>query len=193
MIKPAVITIVTLLTVCSIAMADSIPTPELDTEWALCAGVGKNFHVSFKGSNVRDDIVFVPLTVSWTRTFHAFSGGSRAAYSVEGFFSYIRQEGKDRYMIGVTPFLVYNFNACRKLIPWVEAGVGIAATNLDPEGFGENFGFTPQLGFGVRYPLSSCRFIRISYRYHHISNAGLKDENRSIDSNIVFVGYSFSF
>ena len=182
-----------LLTVCSMATADSTETFLLDTEWAFSVGVGENFYIGSHGGNVSEDIKYLTLLISRARIFHTFSGGSRVAYSLEGFVSYVRQESEDRYLVGATPFLIYNFNAYRKLIPWIEAGVGIAVTNLDPEGFGGDFGFTPQLGFGVRYALSSRQFIRISYRYHHISNAGLKDDNKSIDSNMFFAGYSFSF
>ncbi|MDJ0927724.1 MAG: acyloxyacyl hydrolase [Gammaproteobacteria bacterium] len=33
----------------------------------------------------------------------------------------------------------------------------------------------------------------LAYRFHHISNAGLKDRNKSIDSSFLLLGYSFSF
>jgi len=105
--------------------------------------------------------------------------------------SYARQESKNAYMAGVTPLLVYNFKNYEKLTPYVEAGAGLVMTNLDPKGFGGDWGFTPQLGIGFRYSVKDGQFIKFFYRYHHISNGGLKVPNKSIDSNFFFVGYSF--
>ena len=159
-------------------------------EWSFSVGFGQNFHTP---GNVPADVNYVPLLVSWAKTFHQFTSGSDTAFALEGFLSYVRQENEDRYLIGLTPLLIYNFKPCGKWIPYAEAGVGIAATNLDPEGFGGDFGFTPQAGIGIRYALSNRQFIRIAYRYHHISNANLKENNRSIDTNLLFIGCSFTY
>ena len=180
--------------VCGVARAHSMESFEPGTtEWSFSIGFGQNYHTSSKGSNVSADVKYVPFLISWAKTFDKFTSGSSMAYAFEGFLSYVQQEREDRYMIGLTPFLIYNFKAHQKLIPYVEVGLGIAVTNLDPKGFGGNFGFTPQAGIGVRYAISNQQFIRFSYRYHHISNAGLQRRNQSIDTNFLFIGYSFSY
>ena len=181
-------------TVCTAAQADSIePFVPGTSEWSFSVGYGQNWNTDSISGNVSEDIEFYPLLIAWNRSFYLFNGGSSLAYAFEAFLSYVRQEGEGRYLAGITPFLVYNFNAYKKLIPYVELGLGIAVTNLDPEGFGGDFGFTPQAGIGVRYAISNRQFLRLSYRFHHISNAGLKDRNKSIDTNFLLIGYSFRY
>ena len=138
-----------------------------------------------------EDIKFVPLLVSWDKVFKEFTNDSSLAYGVEGIISYARYESKDDYLAGVTPLLIYNFKNYGKLTPYVEAGVGFAVTNLDPKGFGGDWGFTPQAGIGLRFTVKDGQFISFSCRYHHISNANLKDENKSIDSIFFLIGFSF--
>ena len=160
------------------------------TEWSFSMGYGKNFH-AVRHSTVSEDIKFVPLLVSWNKVFKEFTGDSSLAYGVEGIISYARQESEAAYLAGVTPLLIYNFKNYGRWTPYVEAGVGFVVTNLSPKGFGGDWGFTPQVGIGFRYAVKDSQFISFSYRYHHISNAGFKDNNKSIDSNFFFVGYSF--
>jgi len=160
------------------------------TEWSFSVGYGKNFN-AIRHPNVSEDIKFVPLLVSWNKVFKEFTGDSSLAYGVEGIISYARNESKDAYLAGVTPLLIYNFKNYGKLTPYVEAGVGFVVTDLSPEGFGGDWGFTPQAGIGLRFAVKDGQFIRFFYRYHHISNADLKDDNKSIDSNFFFIGFSF--
>lgn len=160
------------------------------TEWSFSVGYGKSFHTDLNKGNVGEDIRFAPFLVSWGKVKGDLSGGASWGYAIEGFLSYARQAGSGRYAIGITPLLVYNFPGNRTLVPYADVGVGIVATNLDPEGFGSDYGFTPQLGIGIRYAVSKTQMIKLAYRFHHISNAGLKDNNLSIDSNMIFLGYS---
>jgi len=159
-------------------------------EWSFSVGYGQNFHTNLSGS-VEEDVKFFPLLISRSKAFKNLTSRTTLGYAIEGFFSYAKQEREDRYAIGITPFLVCNFNTRSKLTSYIELGLGIVVTDLDPYKFGGDFGFTPQAGIGVRYAITADQFIRFSYRYHHISNAGLKDENRSIDSAFLFIGYSF--
>jgi len=158
------------------------------TEWSFSVGYGRNFHLN---QNVSEEIKFVPLLVSWNKVYKEFTGDASLEYGVEGIISYARQESEDAYLAGVTPLLIYNFKNYGRLTPYVDAGVGFVVTNLSPKGFGGDWGFTPQVGIGFRYTVKDGQFIRFSYRYHHISNAGFKSDNKSIDSNFFFVGYSF--
>jgi opacity protein-like surface antigen len=110
---------------------------------------------------------------------------------LEGFLSYVQQDSKDRYAVGITPLLVYEFTGSSRLVPFFEAGVGVLYTDLDPEDFGSRFNFTPQAGVGLAYEIANQTFLKFSYRYHHISNAGLDEDNSSIDSNFFLIGISF--
>lgn len=157
------------------------------TEWGLSAGFGDNFH--FK--NVREDIQFLFLSPWWGKVLKKWDRGGSLEFIAEGFLSYTRQESKDRYAVGITPLLAHNFKNFGKVVPFLELGAGILYTDLDPERFGSQFNFTPQAGGGIRYELGPDRFLKLSYRYHHISNADLDEENRGIDSNFFSIGLSF--
>jgi len=125
------------------------------TEWSFSAGYGRNFHLKGQFHNVDEDIKFVPFLVSWNKVFKEFPGDANLAYAVEGIISYVRQESDDAYLAGVTPFLVYNFKGYEKLTPYVDPGVGFVVTDLSPDGFGGDWGFTPQAGIGLPMDKSS--------------------------------------
>ena len=161
------------------------------TDWSFSTGYGKSFHTSLRHGNVDEDIRFVSFLVSRGKIFKELTRGGSLQYAVEGISSYARQEDKDRFMVGTTPLFIVNLKNHKRLTPYAEIGVGVVVTNLDPDGFGGDWGFLSQAGLGLRYAISDDQFLRFSYRFNHISNAGFKNDNKSIDSNFFFIGYSF--
>lgn len=55
--------------------------------------------------------------------------------------------------------LLYNFKNLGKAIPFLEIGCGILVTDLDPDGFGSSFNFSPQIGVGLLYEIAHNKFI----------------------------------
>jgi len=165
-------------------------------EVGVLGGYGYNFPVSsklFRGKNVSDDVrsffiipyIGIPLK-EWSRC-------KNLQFNVEGFLNYAIQEGdKKRYAIGLTPFLQFNLGDIHKIAPFIGIGSGILYTDLNPEGLGSRFNFTPQIGIGIRYNMDK-RYLILSYRYHHISNAGTKSPNESIDSNFFIIGLTIPY
>jgi lipid A 3-O-deacylase len=92
---------------------------------------------------------------------------------------------------GLTPFIrlqpVYPlFFGVR---PFIEGGVGVHATTADgisKKDFGSEFAFGNHAGAGLRYGNFD-----ISYRFQHLSNAGLADPNAGIDFHLLRLGYHF--
>ena len=179
--------------VCAFPVGAAEPFKEGTIGWSFSVGYGKSFSTDLSGGNVDEDITFVPFLVSRSKVLRVFPGGGSWGYAIEGFLAYARQEGSGRYGIGITPLLFYNFRTRGRITPYAEAGVGVVATNLDPDQFGSDYGFTPQAGFGIQYTLRENRMIRFGYRYHHISNAGLKRNNHGIDTNMILVGYTILY
>ncbi len=157
-------------------------------EWGGSVGFGNNFHIA---GNVREDIQFYSLFPSVGKVLKKWDGGGSLEFIVEGFLSYARQVSKNRYAGGVTTLFAYNLKAFGKAVPFIELGAGILYTDLDPQKFGSTFDFTPQGGVGVRYEIGHGRFLKLSYRFHHISNADIDDDNSSIDSHFFLLGLSF--
>ena len=158
------------------------------SEWGLSVGYGDNFHI---GHDVREDVRFYFLSPFWGKVIKKWPGRGSLQIVGEGFLSHIRQDSEDRYAIGATPLIVYNFQSAGKMIPFLDLGAGILYTDLDPKGFGSHFTFTPQAGLGIRYPIARNTFLKLSYRIHHISNAGIDEDNVGINSHFFSVGISF--
>ena len=158
------------------------------TELGFNVGLGGNFHIN---NNVREDVDFYFLTPYWGKILKKWAQGSTLEFIAEGFLSYANQDSEARYAVGISPLIVYNFKEIWKIVPFLELGVGVLYTDLNPHGFGSHFDFTPQAGVGLRYELARGTFLNFSYRYHHISNAGISSENDSIDSNFILMGISF--
>lgn len=156
-------------------------------EWGLSGGFGNNFHAA---ANVEEDVQFYSLFPSVGKVLKKWDGGGSLEFFVEGFLSYARQVSKDRYAGGITPLFAYNLKALGKAVPFIELGAGVLYTDLDPKNFGSKFDFTPQAGIGVRYEIGHGKFLKLSYRLHHISNAGIDADNRSIDSHFFLIGLS---
>jgi hypothetical protein len=168
------------------------PSQKPTAETGVSVGFGDNFQTSLGGGgNVRNDITFLSLMFSSGRVFKELDGGRSLQLAVEGSVSHAEQDHESRRAAGVSSLLLYNFKTAGRLSPFTEAGLGLMHTNLDPERFGSRLNFTLQAGIGFRYRLSNERSLRICYRLHHISNGGLDDANRSIDSNFLIFGVSF--
>lgn len=105
----------------------------------------------------------------------------------EGAF-YIPFEPKDGFGGGITAIFRYNFLPEGRLIPFVETGPGILITDFDLENHVDGLNFVWQFGLGFHLFLSERTALTAEGRFHHISNAGINDENRGLNSVMVLIG-----
>ena len=99
------------------------------------------------------------------------------------------------YGVGFTPRIKYTLTMSPQLRPYVEFGGGPYWTTLGqrvPEQ-GTKFNFIVHAGFGVSWFLTSQTAITASYRFHHISNAGIRYPNLGLNSSLPMSGFSFYF
>ena len=99
------------------------------------------------------------------------------------------------YGIGFTPRLKYTFLTSPQWRPYVEFGGGPYWTGLGeriPE-MGSQFNFILQVGFGLTWFVTSQTAFNVGYRFHHISNAGLRYPNLGINSSLPLFSFSFYF
>ena len=75
--------------------------------------------------------------------------------------------------------------------PYVEAGIGGIYTDFQVEGQGSRVNFNPTLGVGLEFPCKDKSSLFVSVRLHHLSNAGLCDENRGVNSGVLAVGWLY--
>ncbi|MFQ5881678.1 MAG: acyloxyacyl hydrolase [Candidatus Methylomirabilales bacterium] len=104
-------------------------------------------------------------------------------------------EPKDGFAGGITAMLRYNFlpRGGGNFIPFVELGAGIIFLDIDLKNQADGFNFTPQGGFGFHYFVSERTAFTAEWRFHHISNAGTRDENDGINDSLVLGGVSVFF
>ncbi len=103
-------------------------------------------------------------------------------------------EGRGTYVAGGTAWLRYNFVpvSCR-FVPFLQAGAGLTATDLDRRLEGEAFNFNLDLGVGARDFVTPKWSVNLEYRYEHISNANLSSRNIGINADGPMVSVSFYF
>ena len=96
------------------------------------------------------------------------------------------------YGVGGSPIgAQVNFVHFRRFEPFLTSGGGFLYFNHRMFGTTQQFNFTAQLGAGVQLFSSSRRTaLDVGYKYHHISNANLANQNPGMDSHMLFIGVS---
>src|SRR5206468_1803304 len=103
-------------------------------------------------------------------------------------------EGPGGYVAGATFWVRYNLlRPSSHLIPYAQAGGGVALTDIDRRIVGQPFNFNLDLGLGTRYLFASHWSLNLEYRYQHISNANLGHHNLGINGHGPILGVSFFF
>lgn len=75
---------------------------------------------------------------------------------------------------------------------YAEAGIGLIYTGFRVEGQGLNINFNPQLGLGIEIINHSKRSYFVNIRLHHLSNAGIDENNRGVNSVMLMLGMYFN-
>lgn len=89
------------------------------------------------------------------------------------------------------PELTYYFDTGTRFAPYIEAGLGLLYTDLRGYHLGGHFSFTENAGLGAVYFLNDNLVFNASWRYRHISNAGLYSDNAGLDSGVILAGFSY--
>lgn len=77
------------------------------------------------------------------------------------------------------------------LRPYIEGGVGLIYTEYKVRKQGSRLNFNPQAGLGLDISPRSGPSFWTSVRLHHLSNAGLKKDNRGVNSLTFQAGMYF--
>lgn len=91
--------------------------------------------------------------------------------------------------VGLTPIgLKLEYDAGQQVVPFTMAGIGAMYTGLQGINLAGPFEFASFGSVGLRVFLTDQLALSFSYRYRHISNAGLKDPNRGLNTQFVLIG-----
>ena len=105
----------------------------------------------------------------------------------------VQTHPRHRSLLGLTPLLRYNFATGSRWVPFVNAGVGLAYTNISGHDLSNGFQFNLQAGAGMHYFLREGLALALEFRWFHLSNAGLNRPNTGLNSQLVFAGLSRFF
>jgi lipid A 3-O-deacylase len=101
---------------------------------------------------------------------------------------------KIRAMISIGMMALYYLEplSFSRFLPYVEGGIGIIYTDFQVEGQGLRFNFNPQIGIGTEFKGGDPeRPFFAAIRLSHISNGGLDNENRGVNSYFLMIGRYF--
>jgi hypothetical protein len=101
-------------------------------------------------------------------------------------------KGRD-FMASTSIFALYYLDrfAGRGFRPYVEGGIGGIYTEWKVDGQGSHLNFNPQLGIGTEFSVGPAATYLAAMRLYHISNAGLKKDNRGVNSIVFVIGRFF--
>lgn len=105
----------------------------------------------------------------------------------------VRRRDSTTYGAGVSPLgFKINFGQESWIKPFVAASIGFLYFQDEvPVPDSSRFNFTPEIGAGLQFFLTPRTALTLGYKFHHISNAGRSDRNPGLDSNVIYLGYSF--
>ena len=108
----------------------------------------------------------------------------------EGSLNYWYHTDDDIYAAALSPVFVYYFGAEKNsLIPYIEAGIGVAViseTTISNVEMSTAFQFEARVGAGIR-----TKKLDFNFRYMHYSNGSMAKPNDGIDIWIGTLSYRF--
>jgi hypothetical protein len=94
-------------------------------------------------------------------------------------------------MVGINFLAAYTFTADQQWQPYLFAGGGPVYSFADVPGMGAELNGNYQFGVGIKYDWDTSHQLLFELRYHHISNAGTRDPNESLNSAKILMGFTF--
>lgn len=98
-------------------------------------------------------------------------------------------DGTSTVEAGLNPlFFSVRYDRGQALVPFVEGGEGLLYTDLRGQGLGTRFQFSSQAGAGLHWFVRPRLALTAAYRLRHISNAGITDHNRGLNTDFFMLG-----
>jgi lipid A 3-O-deacylase len=163
--------------------------------WGVSLGHGRGLGLWASGGEDAEDVRFTGLvpryglglsdpvaTDAWYR--------GNLELLLEGAL-FVATAPKGGFVGGANAVLRYNFLGWRRVVPFVDLGAGVGWLELDLDSQSDGLSFSPQGGLGFHWWLSPRTSLTASWRLHHLSNAGVGDDNVGINDSLLLVGFSY--
>jgi lipid A 3-O-deacylase len=156
--------------------------------------VGAGFGVAAFGSRVAHDLSLASVNLGWMTGVKAQDHWYRGNWEIAGELSGGTQYRPEyRYIVGLTPLLRYNFATGTRWVPFLNGGTGVMATDMGPPDLGSTFQFASQGGLGTHYFLRDDLAVTMECRTLHISNAGIRQPNHGVNTQMFYLGLNWFF
>jgi lipid A 3-O-deacylase len=161
---------------------------DIQTRYGLAAVLGKTF-------DPVNDIYFTQISgfIMWDydKVWRHWAPDP-LRFKVEGTAG-LTVSPKTRAMVSVGMMALYylEFISSTRLVPYLEGGIGVIYTDFQVDGQGSRINFNPQIGIGTEFGGESGAPFFGAVRLSHISNAGLHNENRGVNSVVLMIGRFF--
>ena len=96
-----------------------------------------------------------------------------------------------RYLFGLLPLVRYNFATGSHYVPFMDVGPGFSYTNIRGPDLSTRFQFNVQVGTGMYYFVREAAALTLQYRWLHVSNAGIEEPNRGVNTQMFMVGVNW--
>lgn len=146
------------------------------------------------GPSERGDVTIVPLYLRFAWLFPDLIDEPLARHDInfrwfiEPWIAGVTNH-QNAVEVGVTPIgFEIEYDAGQRVVPFISGGLGAMYTGLQGLELGGPFEFSSGGGAGLRFFLEQQLAITLSYRWRHISNAGIEEPNRGLDTNFILIG-----
>lgn len=95
--------------------------------------------------------------------------------------------------VGCSFLLKYGLDLAHRFLVFAEGGLGMLYMTQHTVEQGTQYNFLPQGGAGVQYFFNKRWALTGSYRFRHLSNAGISSRNSGINTHLALVGISFFY
>lgn len=104
--------------------------------------------------------------------------------------AFVVLQDKAVYGMEVIPLLLkISYGEGRKVRPYTELGGGLLFSNSEVPQNTSRFNFTPQVRFGLEFPMHEKNAFILGFQYVHISNANLATRNRGYNTLQLHLGW----
>ncbi len=98
------------------------------------------------------------------------------------------------FEVGVNPIgFEIAWDAGQRVVPFAQGAIGLLVTNLEGYRTGGALEFDETFGLGFDIFLTPDIALSLTGRYRHMSNAGIYEDNRGLDTFYGLVGIAFHF
>ena len=181
-----------LLCLCSFSQLAQAETPPAH-QWQLLLGYGES-HPGWGGTHERvktRDLILRqerPQTLTHGRDWYL----NRRSLQIE-LPLHLLQRPDEPPMFGIYVNSCWTFEANPHFQPYLLVGGGALYTRAEIPGTSSKLKGSSQAGIGLKFDAAAATVFHLEYRFHHVSNGGIKQPNDPLNSGKLLMGFSLPF